>query len=85
MNIYTYIAIGILLLIAIVIILYHVFGKDYEFTPKEQRELAQLDLMRELNKTDLVMKNITQEEFIKRNNELMEMLDDIERRNRWKH
>lgn len=82
MNIYLYIIIGVLLLAIGILILYHFFGKDYEFTEEEQKELQELDLMRSLNKTDLLMKNISKEEFIKKNNEFIEMLNDIEKKNR---
>lgn len=75
-------AIIIVALILLAIIFYHFFGKDYEFTKEEQRELDLLDKMRAANKSDLLLGNITSEEFVKNNNDLIKMLDDIEKRNR---
>lgn len=72
----------VLVVMILGLLIYHFFGKDYEFTNKEQEELELIRMLKSINESEHILNKISHKEYLKVNQELAKMVDEVEKRNR---
>lgn len=82
-----YLILAIIITISFLIIgliIYHFFGRNYEFTEKEKNELDLIDHLKDINNSEYLLGKISHKQYKETKDMLIKMVDEVEKRNRKK-